>query len=191
MRLDSATSVCGHVRLADADAAGAQVEEPVALDAAILAAAAEPDAVGADVGDLAALDRAVPRAVGHDGRRHLDGRLRAAVALRRQLPVGVVEGQAAERDVLDELALVGVAGEAHQLGQRGRDDLGFAQLLAGHRPVAQHAGLAVQIPLARLVEQFEGVLDVVPLGLLPVADAPPLLQRRGELDDVRLQCRRT
>ena len=76
----------GHVGLADADAAGAQVEQPVPLDAAVLAAAAEPDAVGADVGDLAALDRAVPGAVGHHRGGHFDRRLRAAVALRRRAP---------------------------------------------------------------------------------------------------------
>ena len=73
----------GHVGLADADSAGPQVEEPVPLDAAVLAAAAKPDAVGAHVGHFATLQRAVPGGVGRHRGRHLDRRLCAAISLWR------------------------------------------------------------------------------------------------------------
>ena len=51
----------GHVRLADPHAARAQVEQAIALDPAIFAAAAEPHAVRADVGHFAVFQHAIPR----------------------------------------------------------------------------------------------------------------------------------
>src|ERR1035441_8641523 len=73
--------------LADPDAASAKIEQAIALDAAILAAAPEPDSVSAHVGHFTALDRTIQCAVCRDGCGDFRRRLRAAVALCVQHPV--------------------------------------------------------------------------------------------------------
>ncbi len=115
------------------------------------------------MGNLAAFDGTMPGRVGRDHRRHLDGGLCAAVALRCEYPVGMVKRKSSKCDVVDVEASVGVARQANQLGQARGNHFRLADLLAGHRPVAQHARLPVEIPFPGLVEQFAGVLNVVPL----------------------------
>ena len=118
-------------RLADPDAAGAQVVQAQWLDPAIAAAAAEPDAVDARVPDLAILERHVPGAVGHDRRRDADGGLAVAVSLRRQQVAAVPEGQSLERQVLDHAARLGLALDLEARIGHGGDDLGLGMSSPG------------------------------------------------------------
>ena len=140
---------------ADPHAAGAEVVEVAAAERAVAAALAEPDDVGADVADLAVLERHVPRAVGHDHRFDRRGGLGRLEPAGRREPLAVLEGQALERDVLDELARRRIALDDQELLRHRRDDLGLGHVLAGQRLVVQRA-VAGQEPLARRVERRAG-----------------------------------
>jgi len=43
----------------------------------------------------------------------------------------------------DELALIGISGETHQLREGGSDDMRFVEALFRHGHVGQHTGRAV------------------------------------------------
>ena len=83
--------------LADPHAAGAEIVNVVLDDPVFLAAASQPDAVRADVGNLAPLDRAMAGAGWPNHGRHGDGRLRIAVTLGRQRPIGMLKASPSSR----------------------------------------------------------------------------------------------
>jgi len=165
----------GHTLLAHPDDAGAEVEEFIPLNPAILAAVSKPEAVNPDVRDFTVLECTIGRAICDDGRRHFDCRLCAAVALWRKFPIGMMKRQPPQGDILDQPAFLGITGQSHQLQKPRRDDFGFANFLPWHRPVGEYARLTIDIPFAGCVERLESVLDIITLGFLPVADAPPFL----------------
>ena len=147
---------------ADPDAPAARVRDFVAGDTVLLRPAPEPDGVAADLAEHATLDGALFGA--HRLERGLRGhhrRLRVGVAPRPHAPIGVREMDAAKDHAAHQFALLRAAFQAHQPRQRRRDDFLLRQVLSGHRPVADHAGLAVQVPLARRVQRVGRVLDVV------------------------------
>ena len=157
--------------LADHHAAAAQVVQPAALDAAVAASVAEPHAVRANVLDLAGLDGDLARAVGDDRRGDGDLRLAVGVARRRQHVLAVLEAQAPNRQVLDEPAIVGFAGDPHELVEYRGDHGGGCHVLVRPRQVRQRP-VAVQEPLARLVQRRAEILQLIPAIGAPVRESP-------------------
>ena len=145
--------------LPDADAAGAEIVQIAAFEAAFLAALAEPHGVLGYVADLTILEHSIPRPVQHDGR--IDGKrgLERGIAGRRQQTLLVLERQAFECDAFHELAGLGVALDEHELRQQRRHDLGPCHILARQGPIEESA-IATEEPLARLVESGSEILQV-------------------------------
>ena len=77
-------------------------------------------------------------------------RLNAHVAFLGQFPVGVLEAEALEMQVPHSLLWCSL--EHEQLLQSGSHDLAPGHVLARTGPVAQRAGLSIQVPLPGLVE---------------------------------------
>jgi len=157
--------------VADHHASAAQIVQPAPLDAATTAAAAEPGAVSADVLHLASFDRDVPSAVHLDRRRNRDLGLAVAVARRRQHVLAVLEAQTLDRHVLDELPGVGLAGDPHELFERGGHHGGGGHVLVRPRQVRQRP-VAVQEPFAGLIQRRAEILDGVTAIGPPVGKAP-------------------
>ena len=143
-----------------------------ALDPAVGAAAAKPDAVDPRVLDPAIRQGHMPGAVGHDHGGDADGRLAVAVPLGREQVAAVAEGQALERQVLDESARLGLPLDLKEgVGDRG-DDLS--------RSPAPHPAMACtsSVPSrARnhspgLVEGPGDILEDVPLIRPPGEERP-------------------
>jgi len=109
---------------ADANASGSEVVEVGMPEAAVAASLAEPDGVSAGVGDFAIDDADVSGAVdeydGVDGR----GGLAGLEAGGRGEPLAVVEGEAFDTEMLDELLGCGIALHEDESVAAGGDGLG-------------------------------------------------------------------
>src|SRR5438552_2778645 len=78
-----------------------------------------------------------------------------------EIPLGVREGEAAKDNPLYGLTGLGPPFDTDDLGERRRDGLHLAELLAGAGLVVERAGRAVEIPFARRIEYFESALQVI------------------------------
>ena len=164
--LGDVVRVLADARLADLDAARAQVVQVAADDRVPLAGPAPLHGVGADVGDLAVLQGAVPRADAADDPAQIHLRLGRRVPLRPHRPVGVPKEQAPQVDVRHPVFAVRVALEHDQLLEAGRDRLERRRRLARQRMIIDDARRPVQIPGARLLGQcLKDVLHPVAVAL--------------------------
>ena len=164
-------------RVADLHAARRQVVEVVLDNPVVPAAVPKGDRIAAEVGELAPLDRAPPRADRIENGGHGNRRLPVGVALRPQNVVGVLKRESPKVYVLDELALLRIAGQESQLHEHGRDDCGLAHVLARARPVGEPTFVVVQIPLAGSVQRLQDVFHVV---ALPTPEGPFELAGEGD-----------
>ena len=76
--------------------------------------------------------------------------------------------------------------DGEQLLQDGSDDLDPRHVLARTGPVAQCAGLSIQVPLSGLVEKLAGVFQIIPSARAGEDVVRPRLVRWGQHDAVRL-----
>ena len=129
-------------------------------------------------------DRDVPRPVGMIA-ASVAPRL-AAVAGGGKTRAAVLERQALERDVLDELAGSGSPAKNHQLGGHRGDDLGLGHVLARQRHVGERA-VAAQEPLARRVERGLEALQVKTRAGGPIRETRQFLPRGDDLMLSRLK----
>src|ERR1039458_1045337 len=163
---------------ANLHAAGAEVGELTLNDAVALAAARQFQAVVAEVRKPAVLEDAVaepfaPDRAGHPHRRlgetaDLGARLRpdiglvlAAVEARRKTPLSMRKSETAQGNALDELSGFGPAFEADYLREQRRNGLYSVKPLARARHVVERPGCCIQIPLARLVQEFKSAFRIV------------------------------
>ena len=109
-------------------------------DGVLVAVQAEEDAAAVDMGEGAPRDGAVPDA----------GQIDASAR-------GAAELEAAERQVLDELPVGGVASEREQRCQPGEGNPDGSGAIV-RRPEVERLGVLVQIPLAGRVQFLEDVL---------------------------------
>ena len=100
-----------------------------------------------------------------------DLRLAVGVARRRQHVLAVLEAQAPNRQVLDEPAIVGFAGDPHELVEYRGDHGGGCHVLVRPRQVRQRP-VAVQEPLARFVQRRAEILQLIPAIGAPVRESP-------------------
>src|ERR1035441_10251045 len=164
--------------LTNLHAAGTEVGELTLNDAVALAAARQFQAVVAEVREPAVFEDAVAEPFAPDRARHphrrlgeaadLGARLRAdtglvlaAVKTRRETPFRVRESEAAQRNALDELSGFGPPFEADYLREQRRNGLDSGKPLARARQVVERPGCCIQIPLARLVQEFKGAFRIV------------------------------
>ncbi len=150
--------------VADAQADRTEVHEGVVLEGDVLGRRdlyggrhLRP-AVAARLEAVAAARAGVERVGGAFGlfARYERARLLVRVAV---VGVGVQPGGAGERESLEaEVVGRGVvsAADRDQRLRAGQFDLGVRQVLALQRPVVEGSGVLVQVPLAGLVEEFEG-----------------------------------
>jgi len=149
------------------DAVAANVGQSASGDAIVAALESEPDTRRAEIRDTAALECAVFRVREfYTHGRHIGASLRACsvmsgldakVAERRKGPFGVREGQSLEPHVGDPLA--GLPLNEKQLFELRRDECLCVGVFALGGLIGQHAGSAVEIPFAGLIDKFENVLD--------------------------------
>ena len=184
---------------ANLHAPGAEVGKLTPRDTVFLAAACDLQAVVAEVREPAVLEHAVAHPFPPHRARHPHRRLAEAADLRfcvgcdarlvlsavetiGETPFRVRKSQSVQQHTLDELPGLGPALEADHLHEHGRNGLDFGKLLTWARQVVERAGRVVEIPLTRLVQEFERpfrVIEVVRLqpedGALAEADHALLL----------------
>src|SRR5687768_15750929 len=112
--------------------------------------------------DPTVADRTVFDAVEPDRAWHVTSRLRRrGRGLVAGRPFAMAERQPVEVNVRDVPLVRGVAPEDQQSRQDGRDDVCSPDRFALSRQVIEPALWPVEVPLARLVQRLEDVLDVI------------------------------
>ena len=78
-------------------------------------------------------------------------------------PVGVLQRQAAEQDIVNQATFLPRTVELHQSRQHRRNAQCAGHVFARQRIILQPAGFAVEVPLARRIERLADVVDPVAL----------------------------
>ena len=170
-----------HTCLAYPHAACTQVVYAALFDPVLLAAGLQPEPIPTGSGDRTPAKDATPGTVGPDGSLgDLGGRLAVDGLVGRHHPIGVLEGEPFELEVLDEPPRCRIAIQPQQLLDNRYNDLGGGHLFAKPRVIGYHARPAVDVPLARCIECRANTLDVVSLLLLPPTQWPTARGRKGD-----------
>ena len=139
----------GDLGIADLHASRAEVRHFIAHHLVVLRAFVNLQRVLAQMNESALLDAAMAGADEFDGGRDVIGGLHVHIPFRRQRPIGMRESEAAQHDVVDELAGFLFAFQADQLGKKGSNELGLAHIFPRQGEVGERAASPVEEPLAR------------------------------------------